>query len=340
MARSTLEAVFGALGAGLQGYGADRRQRNLDEERRRREALGDSLTAADMLASGRFGTEAQVMASSGNAFRTAGQLASGAMAPTGKRVLPSAEEMSNLGASSRRGAAPPVFEVGGQRLGLLRTAADEEREAANRQIQNRAVAEEREQGVRAAELETQFGRQKELIALEGRENRATAQARTIPSTVLRPPTEGQERNAVYFGLMSNAMQELDALQKDPTIRPWAITTYLNTPGATFGRGILNDAEQQFIRAAQDFTAGVLRKETGAAATKSEVAMTLERYIEMGGDQPGSRQAKSDARTRVTSMMEKAASPALRYYASLEDTGDSTATDRTQARPPLSSFWEN
>ena len=341
MARSTLEAVFGALGAGLTGYGRDRQMRQEDEERRRREAVQDSLTAANMLASGRFGTEAQLQASGGNAFRTAGQLAAGAM-PGGapRRVLPSADELSNLGTAARRGPTPPMFEVGGQRLGVLRTEVDEARESANRQMQSRALQAETERATRAEEAAAEFGRQKELIALQGREARATARARTAPATTIKPPTEGQERNAVYYGLMSNSARELDALSNDPSIRPWAITTYLNTPGATFGRGILNDAEQQFIRAAQDFTAGVLRKETGAAATKPEVAMTLERYIEMGGDQPGSRRAKAEARQRVTSTMEKAAAPALRYYASLEGTTADTTADTAATRPPLSNFWED
>lgn len=346
MARNTLEAVFGALGAGLTGYGRERQQRTEDEERRKREALQESLTAANMLASGRFGTEAQLQASGGQAFRTAGQLAAGALPMGGapRRVIPTADDLSNLGTASRRGPAPAMFEVGGQRLGVMRTAADEAREEANRQMQSRALQEEAERATRAQESEVEFGRQKELIALQGREARATARARVAatPTTpTLKPPTEGQERNAVYYGLMSNSSRELAALRDDQSIRPWMITAYLNTPGATFGRGLLNDAEQQFIRAAQDFTAGVLRKETGAAATKPEVAQTLERYIEMGGDRPGARRAKQEARERVTSAMARAAAPALRYYASLgnEDT-DSTESDTSATRPPLSSFWED
>lgn len=339
MARSTLEAVFGTLGAGLTGFGRERRQRTEDEERRRKEALQESLTAANMLASGRFGTEAQLQASGGQAFRTAGQLAAGAMPSAPRRVLPSADDLSNLGTAARRGPTPAMFDVGGQRLGVMRTEADEVRESMNRQMQSRALQAETERTTRAQESETEFGRQKELIALQGREARATARARTAPTSIIKPPTEGQERNAVYYGLMSNATQELDSFKNDPDIRPWMITAYLNTPGATFGRGLLNDAEQQFIRAAQDFTAGVLRKETGAAATKPEVAQTLERYIEMGGDQPGSRAAKQAARERVTATMEKAATPALRYYQSLEGIGDEEEdTTSPQNRPPLSSFY--
>lgn len=341
MARKTLEAVFGALGAGLTGYGREQATRIEREEQQKRTQLADALTAANMLASGRFGTEAQLKQSGGQAFRTAGQLAAGALPMGGgaPRVIPTADDLSNLGTAQRRGPAPAMFDVGGQRLGVMRTEADEGREAANRAMQSLALRNETERRTRAEESATGFERQKELIALQGREARATARARVTTTPTIKPPTEGQERNAVYYGLMSNATKELDSFKNDPDIRPWMITTYLNTPGATFGRGLLNDAEQQFIRAAQDFTAGVLRKETGAAATKPEVAQTLERYIEMGGDQPGSRAAKQAARERVTATMEKAATPALRYYQSLEGVGDEEEdTTSPQTRPPLSSFY--
>ncbi len=185
MARNTLEAVFGALGAGLTGFGRERQQRTEDEERRRREALQDSLTAANMLASGRFGTEAQLQASGGNASRTAGQLAAGAM-PGGapRRVLPSADELSNLGTAARRGPAPTMFEVGGQRLGVMRTAADETREAANRELQAEALQREQAEArdIRAEGRALERFRAEQQIRTEGAtkeiRERATAAGRS------------------------------------------------------------------------------------------------------------------------------------------------------------------
>ena len=48
MARNTLEAVFGALGAGLTGYGRERREREEAEEKRRRQALEETFKYADL----------------------------------------------------------------------------------------------------------------------------------------------------------------------------------------------------------------------------------------------------------------------------------------------------
>lgn len=213
MARNTLEAVFGALGAGLTGFGRERQQRTEDEERRRREALQESMTAANMIASGQFGTEAQLRASGGQAFRTAGQLAAGALPmaqgtfmPSGgaRRVLPSADELSNLGTAARRGATPPMFEVGGQRLGVIRSKADEQRELMNRELQ--AAAVQREQTLadaavarqqRLADEAARDAREQvnriELAREQGRQARATASVPRISSpsaTTAQPGDRG------------------------------------------------------------------------------------------------------------------------------------------------------
>lgn len=158
--------------------------------------------------------------------------------------------------------------------------------------------------------ERDFDREQNRLDREAR--LAEAAMRTGGAAGQRP-TEAQEKSFFYYDLMENANKELNVLSQNERIRPWAITTYLNTPGAQFGRFALNDEEKQFIRAAQDFAAGVYRKESGAAVNKSELAATLERYIEMGGEEQGSRKAKVDARNRITKTMGIAATPALNYY---------------------------
>ena len=210
MARNTLEAVFGALGAGLTGFGRERQQRTEDEERRKREALQESLTAANMLASGRFGTEAQLQASGGQAFRTAGQLAAGAlpMGGTPRRVIPTADDLSNLGTASRRGPAPAMFEVGGQRLGVMRTAADEAREAANRELQ--AGALERE--LRLTDEEARYKREQagrmELAREQGRQARATA---AVPRTGSSSATTAQPGDRGVLPTVTGAIADLRQL---------------------------------------------------------------------------------------------------------------------------------
>ena len=349
-ALTALQAALAGVSGGAQGY---IQQRELERKREQEKADRERQQAIDVMGLQERGytTAEQYAKQRQSATARGGQVASQALlsALNPMAGAPPVAQVTGEGVStlSRALAMPeePVQRVafGGQefvraesplareeRLGLLA----QERQAMTTREAQRARLEERRTDVEARrqqdEDERKFTRERDAAkrAFDAAQNRLDREARaaaSAPPAELKPPTEAQERNAVYYDLMSNAQQELEALKDNPEIRPWAITAYLNTPGSQFGRGLLSDAEQQFIRAAQDFTAGVLRKETGAAATRGEVSQTLERYIEMGGEQPGSAQAKSDARRRVTSAMELSALPALRYRQQYAE------------RPPISNF---
>jgi len=353
-ALTALQAALAGVSGGAQGY---IQQRELERKREQEKADRERQQAIDVMGLQERGytTAEQYAKQRQGATARGGQVASQALlsALNPMAGAPPVAQVTGEGVSalSRALAMPeePVQRVafGGQefvraesplareeRLGLLA----QERQAMTTREAQRARATEQQ-----AERDFQREQAKARQAFDAVQNRLEREAqasrdamRLMAEGGARRPTEAQERNAVYYNLMSNAQSELDALRGNPEIRPWAITAYLNTPGAQFGRGLLSDAEQQFIRAAQDFTAGILRKETGAAATRSEVAQTLERYIEMGGEQPGSAQAKSDARRRVTEAMQTSAMPALQYaqrFAAPSPAQSQAAT----SRPPLSSF---
>ena len=176
MARSTLEAVFGALGAGLQGYGADKNLRmNREEERLRREE--EARRAADQQRIQLFQSGLEVAAPLEQRAKTLGQ--SGALAG----AAPSVPGMASSGllgrALAQAGRDMGTDLTRGRRLNLggvdyvqpfsRTTAGREEREQG---VQARQA--QLEQATRAAELETQFGRQKELIQLQGSEARRLA----------------------------------------------------------------------------------------------------------------------------------------------------------------------
>jgi len=317
--RVALQTVLGGLSGGLQGF-------QQAQARKKSEARQN---IADLLAAEAAGFEAGVPSEIEVGGRRLTRLES---------PLKRAERLI----AEQRSAATQMALDERRAREAERVAAREEQRA--RDDEQRRFAQAR------SEEERTFIRERDAAnrAFEAMQKRLDREARAAtsapaPSGPPKPPTEAQERNAVYYDLMSNAQRELDALKEDPEIRPWAITAYFNVPGSQLFRGQLSDAEQQFIRAAQDFTAGVLRKETGAAATRGEVAQTLERYIEMGGEQPGSARAKADARRRVTGAMELSALPALQFRQYFTAQGTAPATEpavapaATTARPPLSSF---
>jgi hypothetical protein len=175
MARSTLEAVFGALGAGLQGYGADKNLRmNREEERLRREE--EARRAADQQRIQLFQSGLDVAAPLEQRAKTLGQ--SGALAGAAPSVPGMAasglvgraleQAGRNMGTDLTRGRR---LTMGGVDYVQPFSRTAEGREEREQGVQARQA--QIEQATRAAELETQFGRQKELIELQGREDRAS-----------------------------------------------------------------------------------------------------------------------------------------------------------------------
>lgn len=249
--------------------------------------------------------------------------------------------------------APSEIEVGGRRLTRLESPLKraerliaEQRSAATQMALEERRAREAERTAdrearaadRAATEEFQRQRDKanrDFQAAQNELNRQATMARAWVSAsnkgTQRPPTAEQEKNYIYHALMSSANEELGALADNPDIRQWAITAYLNTPGAQFGRGLLNDAELQFIRAASDFTAGVNRRESGANVTKAELTTSFERFIEMGGEREGSARAKRAARARITEAMRLSALPATMWYGSA---GSPPPAGQASNRPTL------
>jgi hypothetical protein len=204
------------------------------------------------------------------------------------------------------------------------------------------VADEREQGVRAAELETQFGRQKELIQLQGREARSTAQARGTNVTPPRPTGE-QEKSYSFAERMGPANETIARL--GPTANLDRVSMALSTDNpialAAVNR-LLTADEQQLVSAIRSFAEPILRKNTGAAFGKNEIRWVEQQVVPTSGDDETTQQFKAETRQRELETMRVLATPARRYYEwtmNPNATGEETNFTPSE-RPPLSSFWEN
>lgn len=337
MRRNTLEAVFGALGAGLTGYGREKREQQEMEERRRREAMQESLTAANMLATGRFGTEAQLRESGGRAFQTAGQMALGALPGGGaRRVLPTAEDVSNLGAASRRGAAPPMFEVGGQRLGVMRTQADEERAQSALGMQQAAVKREQdvadfERGQKAIEQrDIRLGQQRmREISASGEQQMRAVNARGTTRATQRP-TESQEKSYLFSKRLEAANPVIERFGPTADLdRVSAALAANNALTRALANRALTSEEQQLVVALRQFAEPILRKNTGAAFNREEIGWIEQQVLPVSGDTEETQRYKAESRMREIDAFRSLATPATEYY----------EMRRPQQRPSLSSFWE-
>lgn len=218
MARNALEAVFGALGSGLVGYGKDqqirygREQDALErEERRKRTELADALQAASMLESGRWGTEAQLQGRMGDAGKTAMQAA--LFAATAGKGPPSAAPMPTDVARAvpqlRQGMDAPRVSVGGQDLRLLETESDRNQFERAGRMEDAALGRQQDRVDAKEDSERKFQQDRALTRIRTSAD-ADADLRSR-----RQRADAEFRQAVRIGKMVPGKNSWDAPVRTP-----------------------------------------------------------------------------------------------------------------------------
>jgi hypothetical protein len=141
----------------------------------------------------------------------------------------------------------------------------------------------------------------------------TADAGTVKSDALpygdEKLTEGQSKDINYFRRGYAANQDLNNLEE-------ALTQYTDNFAGNFGGvgRLFQDADYQVAdRAAKEFLAMVLRKDTGAAVTNEEFKMYTPMYIPQPGDKPEKLAAKRKAREQFLAGMEMGSGTAAPLY---------------------------
>jgi len=146
-------------------------------------------------------------------------------------------------------------------------------------------------------------------------------ARSGSGTVMRPPTEAQEKSFIFYNLMNQSAPEIDRLMATGKVRPDMVTLALRSGVFDFATNrLLNDEEQQLLRAGRDFTAGVFRKESGATVKNDEILNTFQRYFTLSGERDAVSGAKKRARDSYLATMRRSALPAINYYRVMEGGG--------------------
>ena len=247
MARKALEAVFGALGSGLVGYGRDEKRRfdetqtEMDrEERRKRQELTDSLTAAEMMESGRWGSEAQLRERQGGAARTVLSAALGAVPSAAGRtnaVLPT--DMATASGTLSRGQNAPKVSVGGQDLRMLQTAEDERRLAQAQSGMDRSAR--RMEGREDAAFESGLRTKEQAAAEAGR--RTTTETR-LRATGLTPNDRAYAATLQYARTPIQDFMGDERLPTEEEVRAFAeqakkaeAVVYSSTAPAAGGTGV-------------------------------------------------------------------------------------------------------
>ena len=113
-------------------------------------------------------------------------------------------------------------------------------------------------------------------------------------------TEGQSKDVVYLTKGAGALPIIDQFG-DALTDPIQQVMGVDPTGVV--RGKQNPAYQQAEQAGKEFLAAVLRKDTGAAVTKSEEEMYGAMYLPRPGDTPELLDQKKSARARALKAIE-------------------------------------
>lgn len=127
--------------------------------------------------------------------------------------------------------------------------------------------------------------------------RAQKDAETGKFENIKQPTEAESKAAGYANRVLGATTRLNELYEAGVRKPDTLTSQLVKPDPHGVIQILakTDKDRQFIQAARDWLAPILRKDTGAAVTDSELATYMDIYIPRFEDSNAVLRQKAKAR---------------------------------------------
>lgn len=198
--------------------------------------------------------------------------------------------------------------------------------AAERNAQAAKVRQDTEQGARTGALQVVTGPNGEVTVVD-KVNRTAqpvlgADGKPIVKGAAggggKPMTEAQAKANLFGGRMVEADQILNDLEGK--YKPWAVSSKLgleNTPmiGGALAAGanmVMSPVNQQAEQAQRDFINAVLRRESGAAISKSEFDNAFKQYFPQPGDSQKVIAQKRRNRQIATTLMLQEVPEALRY----------------------------
>lgn len=358
MARNTLEAVFGALGAGIRGYGRDTARRfgeeqaRLDRERQmERDRLADEVTVAGLLERG-FGGEREVQAQGSQRARTALQMAlQGATAGRGGMVpsMPMPTQVQQMAAQQARPEREAV-NIAGRSLSLLETPLERAQRQRAEGMEETSIARQQE----LADEERRNAQRMREIQEQGRQARATA--------ITRADSQPDGRvSAATVNAMAQGSAQLDLINEARR----AIEEYPDAVGLKRGAALLpgmsrlgdvinQRVDPEGIRARQllaNLASMEIKDRSGAAVTVSEFPR-LAPFIPNAYDTPEKVLENLNGLERelrvtlgalaqgasLADVMRGGEPPALGRMSPQMPSVTSPLRQEPTQRPPLDSFW--
>lgn len=120
----------------------------------------------------------------------------------------------------------------------------------------------------------------------------------------KPLTEGQSKDMVYVTRASGALPTVDALGEKLT----SLTEKVGGDVPLIGNYLKSEDYQKAEQAGREFLAAILRKDTGAAVTPSELETYGSTYLPQPGDKPAVLEQKRLSRQRAVKAIEMGLPP--------------------------------
>lgn len=122
------------------------------------------------------------------------------------------------------------------------------------------------------------------------------QVTRLPNPAERPPTEGQINSASLAFAAFGGNERMNDLARQGIFKPETVTAQLFREDNGVMRIVARtEQDRLFIQAAKEFLAPILRKDTGAAVTDTELAYYMDTYIPRFEDSPQILWQKARAR---------------------------------------------
>lgn len=166
----------------------------------------------------------------------------------------------------------------------------------------------------------------------------------------KPPTVAQETAAAFSYRVLGANDRMNALADQGIFKPQTVTSQLVRENAGVTRIVARtDADRLFLQAAKEWLAPILRKDTGAAVTDSELATYMDIYIPRFEDSPAVMKQKAEARQDAMVALAKSSGGLYgerfgdrtfvsKYPSATRKRGETQTARQPNGRPPLDAIF--
>jgi len=168
----------------------------------------------------------------------------------------------------------------------------------------------------------------------------TTASQAYGKAIIKPPTEAQNREAVYAKRVTESNPIIDSLESTiSNMNAVSFASQKSLENTAVGNTFVSDEIKQLRQAERNFATSVLRRESGASISPTEFATLEKQYFPRPGDDAKTLAQKKQARETVQKELIKSSGPAYGAEESTPSIGEQSAQTEQQAFQSLQNFQQ-